>query len=410
MNAEENFRWLLGAQLASLIGDYMVLAALPFAVFAIGGSAAQVGIAFGVDALALLALVLFGGVVGDRLSRRSLMIGADLVRSGAEALFAALLVSGHAELWQLLAVQVVHGSCSALFLPASSGLVPEVVREERLQAANALRGICASSAAMAGPALAGIALAALGPGLVFALDAASFLLSAAFLAMVRLCPKPAGRGSVVAGLAEGWSEFRHRTWLWAVVVQFALLNALVFAPFYVFGASVAETSLGGPAAWAAILTACGIGELAGGLVALSWKPGQPLFVATTAIAAWAAPALLLAAGAPVGAIVVCAALAGAGLALFTALWQTTLQSHVPDEQLSRLSAYDWVGSLALMPAGYLLAGLTEAAVGPRGGLLIAGVAAIVATLAVASVPSVRRLSSQPHGKPALIPAVEGLEG
>jgi MFS family permease len=390
---EPDFRWLIGAQWASLVGDYMVLAALPFAVFAIGGSAAQVGIAFGVDAMALLLLVLFGGVIGDRLPRRSVMIAADLARFGAEAVFAMLLISGHAEFWMLLMVQVIHGAGSAFFLPAVSGLLPETVREERLQEANALRGLCASGAAMIGPAIAGILVATLGPGGVFAADASSFLLSAAFLAKVGLSAKATGEGSVIADLAEGWSEFRRRTWLWAVVAEFALLNALVFAPFYVFGASVAERSLGGPGAWAAILTATGVGELIGGILALSWKPRHPLFVATMVIASWAPPVLLLAVLAPVGVIAAFAVPAGMSLALFAAIWQTTLQSHVPNEQLSRLSSYDWMGSIALLPVGYLLAGFIGVALGARGGLLSAGAVVLVATFAVASVPSVRNLKS-----------------
>lgn len=407
---EPNFRWLIGAQWTSSVGDYMVLAALPFAVFAIGGSAAQIGIAFGVDAMALLLLVLFGGVLGDRISRRSVMVTADLARFGVEGVFAVLLISGHAEFWQLLAVQFIHGASSAFFLPALSGLVPETVREERLQEANALRSICASSAAMIGPAIAGIFVAAIGPGFVFVLDAGSFGLSATFLALMRINSQKASERSVIADLAEGWSEFRRRTWLWAVVAEFALLNAFVFAPFYVFGASVAENSLGGPGAWAAILTASGMGELIGGLVALSWKPREPLFAATLVIASWAPPVLLLAALAPVGVIAAFAALAGAGLAFFAAIWQTTLQSHVPDEQLSRLSAYDWVGSTALLPIGYLLAGLTEATLGLRGGLLSAGVMVLVATFAVASIPGVRHLKSPRLArKPVLIPAVSRFE-
>ena len=397
---EANFRRLAGAQWASLLGDYMILAALPFAVFAVGGSTTQVGIAFGVDAAALLAFLLLGGVLGDRLSRRSVMIGADLVRFGAEGVFALLLLSGRAELWQLLVVQVIHGACSAFFLPALSGLLPETVCEERLQEANALRGLCASSAAMIGPALAGILLATAGPGWVFAVDAVSFLLSAGFLTGLRLDARSHGEGSILADLVEGWGEFRRRTWLWAVVVEFALLNALVFAPFYVFGAGVAERSLGGPGAWAAILAAVGMGELVGGLVALSWRPRQPLLAATMAIVAWAPAVLLLAALAPVGAIVPFAGLAGMGLALFAAIWHTTLQSHVPGEQLSRLSSYDWLGSVALLPVGYLLAGFVEAVLGPRAGLLGAGVVVLVATSAMASVPSIRRLGSPELEAPA----------
>jgi hypothetical protein len=358
---EANFRRLIGAQSASLVGDYMILAAMPFAVFAVSGSTTQVGIAFGVDAAALLALVLVGGVFGDRVSRRSVMIGADMVRFGAEA---------------------------------TSGLLPETVGPERLQEANALRGLCASCAAMVGPALAGVLLATLGPGWVFVVDAASFLLSATFLAKLRLSAGTSGEGSIVVDLVEGWNEFRRRTWLWAVVAEFALLNALVFAPFYVFGASVAEHSLGGPGAWAAILAAFGVGELVGGILALSWRPRKPLLVATAIVASWVPPLLLLAVLAPIGAIVPFAAAAGMGLALFATLWHTTLQNQVPSEQLARLSSYDWMGSVALLPVGYLLAGFIGAALGPQGALLGAGVATLVATLVVVSVPSVRSLGSE----------------
>lgn len=187
-----------------------------------------------------VALVLFGGVVGDRFRRRSVMIGADLLRFAAQAFLALQLISGNAEFWQILAVQLLHGAGSAFFLPALSGLIPQTVSSERLAGANALRGLALASAAMIGPALAGILTAASGVGWAFAADAASFLLSAAFLARVRVeqeAPSAAER-SAIRELLEGWAEFRRRTWLWAVVVEFALLNALVFAPFQVLATTL----------------------------------------------------------------------------------------------------------------------------------------------------------------------------
>lgn len=185
---------------------------------------------------------------------------------------------------------------------------------------------------MIGPAIAGILIATAGPGWAFAAGAASFLLSAALLAGVRVRaeqPATAARRSLIGELIEGWTEFCRRTWLWAVVVEFALLNALVFAPFQVLGASVANQSLGGAGAWATILTATGLDALAGGIVALSWRPERPLLAGTLVIASWALPLLLLATAASVGLIAAAVALAGGGLALFSAIWETTLQSHVP---------------------------------------------------------------------------------
>jgi MFS family permease len=383
------------AQLASSVGDFMVLAMLPFAIFSIGGSIGQVGLALAGQAIALALLMLFGGAIGDRRSRRTVAIAADLVRFASQGAVAVLLITGHAQLWQLICAQAVLGAGTAFFLPAMNGFVPEVVRAKQLQTANALRGMATSGAGALGPAVAAVALAAAGPGWAFAADAASFLLSAALLAGLRA---PAGRaltaprgGSLLSDLAEGWSEFRRRTWIWVVVLEFALLNALVFAPFFVFGPTLAAESLGGAGAWAAILAAMGLGELVGGLVAIAWKPARPLLVATTAVVSWTAPLLLLATLAPVGLVAAGAAAAGASLALFGALWETTLQARVPAEVRSRLSSYDLLGSFGLVPIGYLLGAAVQSGVGAEAGLIAAAAIIVIATFTVVAVPSVRQL-------------------
>lgn len=402
---DPSLRRLLAAQLTSVSGDYIVIAALPFAVFSIGGSTAQVSIAFGTGALLEIALVLFGGVIGDRFQRRAVMIAADLVRFGSQAIFAALLIFGVAEFWQVVLVQVIQGAGMAFFNPAMSGLMPEVVDERRLQDANALHTIAVAAAAMLGPALAGLLIATAGAGWAFALDAATFLASAALLSRVRVRfpAAPAPSTSPIAALAEGWTEFRRRTWLWVVVAEFALLNALVFAPFQVLGASVANESLGGAGAWTAILTAAGLGQLAGGLLALAWRPRRPLFAVTLLLIFWAAPLVLLASGAPLAAIVAAAAVAGTTLGLFDAIWHTTLQSNVLPDQRSRLSSYDWLGSLALLPLGYLLTGLAQALIGADATLIAAAFVVVLATAVVVPLPSIRRLRS-PEPRRALAPA------
>lgn len=397
---ERPLRRLLLAQLTSVTGDYIVIAALPFAVFAMGGTTVQVGLAFGTAAVLQVGLVLWGGVAGDRFQRRAVMIGADLARLTSQGTLAVLLILGVAQFWQLLAVQVIHGAGTAFFQPAMSGFVPEVVTRDRRQDANALLEVTLAVGAMTGPAIAGIAIALAGPGWAFGLDAATFAISAVCLAGIRVASKADAEvavdagGSMLADLTEGWREFRQRTWLWVVVLEFAALNALVFAPFYVLGAAIADESLGGAGAWAIILTAAGVGQVAGGLLALVWRPHRPLLVGTLLLVSWAVPLLLLSYGASVATIAIAAAVASATLALFGALWNTTLQSQVPGHQLSRVSSYDWLGSLAVLPLGFALAGFAQHAIGAETSLLVAAAIVLVATVTVVRLPSIRGLRSE----------------
>ncbi len=385
-------RRLVAAQLTSVSGDFIVIAALPFAVFSVGGSGAQVGIAFGAGALFEVLAVLFGGVIGDRFQRRAVMVVADVVRFASQGALAIMLILGAAEFWQLLVVQTIQGVGAALFNPAMSGMVPEVIPERRLQDANALLTTAFAAGAMLGPAIAGLLIATGGVGWAFAADAATFLASAGLLARIRVPVTPSRRkpsGSMISDLLDGWKEFRLRTWLWVVVAEFALLNALVFGPFQMLGASVAAESLGGPGAWALILAATGIGQLVGGLIALIWHPRRPLFTATLLIVSWAVPLTLLAIAAPLPAIALTAALAGATLSVFGAIWHTTLQSRVPEDQRSRMSSYDWLGSLALLPLGYLIAGVAQSLVSPETTLIAAACVVLAATAIVVPLPAIR---------------------
>lgn len=387
---ERSARRFLAAQLASISGDFMVIAALPFAVFAIGGSTAQVGVAFGAGAFFELLVVVFGGAVGDRHQRRSIMISADCVRFSSQAVLAILLVLGVAEFWQLLIVQIILGASTAFFNPAMNGFVPEVVPVTRLQDANALVTMAVAAGTMLGPAMAGALIATVGVGWAFALDALTFAGSALLLRGISVPPGPRREsgGSLLGDVREGWTEFRKRTWLWVVVGEFALFNALVLGPFQMLGASMAVESLGGLGAWATILTALGIGRIGGGFLALFWHPRRPLSTATLLIGSWAVPLTLLAIAAPVLAIALTAALAGAALSVFGAIWDTTLQS-VPADQRSRMGAYDWLGSLALLPIGYFIAVGGQSLLGAEAILIAGACLVLAATAIVVPLPAIR---------------------
>lgn len=405
---EKDVRRFLAAQLTSISGDFIVIAILPFAVFAMGGSNAEVAAAFGIGTLFEVLVVLFGGVVGDRFQRRTVMIAADGLRFVSQAALAVLLILGVAEFWELLVVQVVQGVGAAFFNPAVNGFVPEVVPEHRLQDANALLTTAFAAGTMIGPAMAGLLMTAFGVGWAFALDAITFATSALLLKGIHVPALPREpSGSLVGDVREGWREFRKRTWLWVVVAEFAVLNALVFGPFQMLGASVAVDSLGGLGAWTMILAALGGGRLGGGLVALFWRPQRPLFAATLVIGSWAVPLALLGIAAPVSAIASAAAIAGASLSVFGALWHTTLQSKVPEDQLSRMFSYDWLGSLGLLPFGYLIAFGGQALFAAEATFIAAAVIVIAATAIVVSLPAIRGMRSSERPRPLiLVPASE----
>jgi hypothetical protein len=325
------------------------------------------------------------------------MLAADVVRAASQAALAALLVSGSAQLWHLLALQAVNGAASAFFNPASTGLLPQTVSAEQLHAANALRGLVMWGSGIVGPGISGALVAGVGPGWSIAVDAATFLWSAAFLARLRVpaLGQAAERRHVVRELAEGWREFASRTWLWAIVGAAALGNGLVAAPWDVLGPVVAKRELGGAGAWGAIGSVGGAGAFVGGLLVLSWRPRRPLLVAVAGLLVFPVPLAVLAAHGPLGVLLASSFVRGVALAGFAVLWETTLQREVPAAALSRVSAYDWLGSIALIPAGNALAGVLATRVGVSPTLWGAFAVGMVLESSPLLVPSVRRLRSPP---------------
>jgi MFS family permease len=392
---EREYRQFFLGQAVSLLGDGMVNVALAFAVLDLTGSASALGLVLAARMLPLVGFLLAGGVMADRLPRRTVMIAADLVRVASQGAIAALLIAGVAEVWQLAALSAVTGSATAFFNPASTGLMPAVVSPERLQQANALRGLAMAAGQIAGPALAGILVAGAGAGWALAVDAATFAVSVAFLvrlhvpAMERLVVR-----SMLADLREGWDTFRSISWLWTFVAA-ATIGNFVSAASGVLGPLVAKESLGGATAWALIVSAVGVGSLAGGVLALHVQPRRPMLMATLPLYLFAAPLAMLALELPAVYIAGVSLLSGAALMISNTVWETTLQRNVPAEALSRVSSYDWFGSLAFQPLGFAIWGPVAELNGVGRTLWIAFAVQIVTTTALLLVPSIRHLRSTP---------------
>ncbi|MGO9761858.1 MAG: MFS transporter [Solirubrobacteraceae bacterium] len=394
------FRLLFAGQAISALGDRLVPVSLAFAVLDLTGSVTDLGIVFGAQAAALVLFVLFGGVWADRLPRQRVMLASDAVRCVAQGASAALLLSGSAHVWQLAGLQALYGAAAGFFGPAATALVPQTMDAADLQQANALLGLSGNAAAILGPALAGVIVATLGPGWALAGDAGTFAVSATCLSLMRVTPLlAAARASTLAELQAGWRAFRSRTWLWVSVLYFTLFLALAYSPLQVLGPQVARSSLGGPGAWAAISTALGIGAAAGGALGLRWRPRHPLRAAFIAFLI-AGPLLfaLLAAHAPLALIVATALVDGASGTLFNAFWFTALQHEVPATELSRVSSWDYLGSLALQPLGLAASGPVAAAVGVSTTLYGAGGVFLVLLIAVLAVPAVRNYTAGTHAR------------
>jgi MFS family permease len=388
---ERDFRLFFVGNAVSLVGDYMLPVALSFAVLE-RYDAGGLGLVLTAHSLPMVLMLLVGGVVADRASRRGVLIASDTVSCVAQALAAALLFTGDWQLWQLAALEAVRGVAFAFAGPTYIGLLPEITSAPRLQQANALRNISWSLAQVVGPAVAGVLYVALGASVTFAVNAATFAVSVGCLAAIR--PRPAAvreRSSMFADLHEGWREFRSRTWLWSIVAQFGVFHLLVIPPVQVLGAVVSKSDYGGPRAWATALTAAGLGSVAGGFVGLHVKVRRPLLVGTLCTFGCVAQIVPLALRAPVVALAAGSAVAGGGWALFGTLWETTLQREVPADRLSRVSAYDWFGSVALLPVGYAVVGPLTAVLGVTPLLWIALVALVLPTVAVLGVRDVRTI-------------------
>jgi predicted MFS family arabinose efflux permease len=393
---ERDYRLLFGGYAASLLGDGMVGVALAFAVIHLGGSASEIGLVLAARTLALVACLLAGGVVADRVSRRSVMVAADLTRLCSQGVLAALLISGDAQVWMIAALTAVTGGATGFFNPASTGLLPLVVSPEQLQQANGLRSTAQAVGEIFGPIAAAALVVAASPGWALAIDALTFAVSAAFLARLSLPRRLQTEAQpFFADLRAGWSAFTERTWVWTFVLAFSISN-MVWGAFSALGPVLAQRDLGGAAAWGAVLSAMGAGGVIGGAAAIRARPRRPLFVIVATATGFAIPLALLAMHAPVGLLAAATFFAGISLMYGNSIWESTLQRRIPPESLSRVSADDWFGSLAFQPLGLALWGPIAGLIGIDTALWLAFAVWTVVILALFGVPDIRSVTNDPE--------------
>lgn len=388
---EPSFARYLVAVTVSTLGSGMAMVALAFAVLEFGG-ATDLGIVLLAREIPIVILLLLGGVFADRIPRRTILVGSDLVKGTAQVATAILLFTGAANVWNVAILQTAFGVAAAFSRPATIGLVKEATGDARLQEANALLQLSSSVLSIASPAIGALIVAAGSPALAIAIDSATFFVSAAFTASMRLAPTVrAASASILRDLHDGWREFTERSWAVAMVISFGLFQLTYFPALLVLGPLVAKGQLGGAGAWGTILAVESLGAVVGGMFALRLRVGRPLVACQLFVLPSGVLLAALAVPLPLVALAAVSFAVGIGFALGNTLWTTALQRNVPDRALSRISSFDWLGSVALNPIGYALIGPIAALIGNPETLVVAAILNVSVCLSVVLVPSVRHI-------------------
>lgn len=402
--------YLLG-QTTSGAGSALSSVALVFAVLSISRSASSVGLVLLTSRLPGIALSLAGGIVADRRSRRAVTVTADAVRTAAQAITSALLLTGHASVGEIAALQLIVGSASAMFNPAANALLAGVAPQGRIRQATSLLGITTATAQTGGLAVSGVLVAVAGPGISLAVDAATFAVSSLTLALIpatRL-PRPAPGAkarSTFHELREGWKLFGEHRWMTIYAVHETAINILVLSPFFVLGPVIAKTHLGGAPAWSAVALGYVVGNFIASNVTYRWAPQRPVLAALLIDVALAPMVALIGVAAAIWLIVPAAMLAGAATTIYNTLLGAAVQANLPDHTLGRATAVISIGSTTLVPLGMGLAGIAAGALGAST-VMLSGAIIIIATAACLLFPVTRIALQLDRADQATTPQPEG---
>nr|WP_202238288.1 MFS transporter [Streptomyces sp. SN-593] len=399
--AGRDFRLLTGASLIASLGNAGATIAAAYAVIDQGGSATDVGLVVAARTLALVLFLLIGGAVADRLPRQRVMVGANLLNATSQAAFAVLVLTASPALWTMALLAAVGGTGQAFFSPASEGMLLSTVDPAHAGKAFSVYRLTMNGAGIGGAALGGALVAVAGPGWVLAVDAAAFAIAAALRGRLRTpaVERPAGSGGILRELREGWHEFASRSWLWAIVIQFGVVNGVVTASESVYGPLVARDHLGGAAPWGLAIAAGGVGTLCGGVLMIRWRPRRILLAGTLGVFPMALPVVALAGAVAVPLLSTATFVAGVAVEVFAVGWMLALHQEIPEDKMSRVSAYDWLGSISLTPIATALAGPAATAFGRTQALWGSAALVVLLTGSVLLVPGVRRLERHAKATP-----------
>ncbi len=390
---ERNFRWYFASRFVNTLGNMMASVALAFAVLEITDSPTALGQVLAAHTIPMVVFLLWGGVIADRFPR-ALVLQVSNVASGlTQGAIALLVITGRAELWQIIALSAVHGLVSALSFPAMASIMPQLVPHDQLQRANALMSLVRGGLTIIGPTVSALLVVTVGAGWALTIDALTWFVSGALLLGVHV-PAPPGREQDAPGtitdLREGWDFFRRTTWLWVVVLAFGFLNAIHMGAIFTLGPAVALDTIG-EQGWGYVLSAESIGLVLMTVVMLRVPLQRPLLYGMVGISLLGVPMFLLGVYPHLGLLVLAMFVAGMGTEVFSMGWNLAMQENIESSMLSRAYSYDALGSFVAMPIGQIAYGPLAVAFGTEEVLAISGIAYVAICLLTLMSRSVRTL-------------------
>jgi MFS family permease len=405
-----NFRLFTLGQSISLVGTWMQHVALGWLVYRLTGSALLLGVVAFVAQGPVFLLAPLAGELADRVSRHRIVIVTQALAMLQALLLGTLVVTGVIEIWHIIVLSAALGCITGFDIPARQSFLLEMVGDRAdLPNAIALNSSIFNAARLVGPAIAGFAIAALGEGPVILLNGASYTAVLASLVMMRVARRaePPSAGAVLHRVREGFNYAFGFPPIRAILALVASVS-LFAVPFTVLLPVVATESLGGgPRTLGVLLSATGLGALAGALTLASRSSVRGLgrvivgsaMLFGAALAAFAlADSLLLAS--PL------LAAAGFGMMMQMAASNTILQTIVDDDKRGRVMSLYSMAFVGLSPLGSLFAGAVAARIGAPATIALGGVAAILAAVVFGSrLPRLRQHIRPIYVRLGIIPEV-----
>ena len=357
---EKNLRKLVLARFVSNFGNGLAPIAISFGVLGLpDGDGRDLSLVMFAHMLPLVLFTLVGGVIGDRFPRAALVGYTDILLGIIVAINAITLITGNGSVAIFVITNFIGGILNAIWYPAMSALTSDLADPKILQESNSAIGLSSNVAMIIGTSIGGILVATVGAGWAIFIDGITFIIAGLIVFSMRSATPVASHDkdeSTLHQLRTGWREFSSRRWVFVIVISFSFLVAMERSVYSVVGPLVADKQLGGPKPWSFVLAAMSVGSVLGVLFVAKVKPKYPIRLAMITqfpIVLW-----FFSLGNTTNILIIAffAFLVGIALDIFYVLWITTLQQQIPKESLSKVMAYDVLGSLALAPLGLAIAG------------------------------------------------------
>jgi MFS family permease len=393
LRAHDGFTSLAISRFISNFGNGLSPIALAYGVLSIpGADGSDLSLVMAARFVPLIAFMLFGGVIGDRFKRNRVVGIVDIIGSIFTGISAVAFIAGFPSIWLLVLMGALFGVLNALWWPAMSGVLPNILPKEKYQHGNAVIGLMTNIGFIAGTLLGGVVVTLYGSGWALLTDAITFLIAGILVLKIDLpAMPPRDKNSVLKDLKLGWIEFSSRSWVVAMVVTFAAINACFESMMQVLGPLAFDKGDSGPRNWSYNLAALTAGMMIGGAVAFKVKFARPLVISMALIATSALWDFAIAAELPIIFPVIGALFSGFALEIFMVNWNTSLQKHIPEKSFSRVASYDAFGSYGIAPLGIVIAGPIAATIGVSNALWWTGGITCVVALLSLLVKSVRNL-------------------